>query len=125
MADDGAKSGISSGEVVWVPGRNGGRLRPWQKGQPGNPLGSSAKRRNLQRAIDSRQIPRVTPVLDSLYAEAMDGNMFAAKLWLEQVRPMNKDTQQVETAVEKKLAEMFELASAVARKRLEAPDDDD
>jgi Family of unknown function (DUF5681) len=83
-------------------------LKPWRPGQSGNPGGMSKERRELYEAIEKNHVPRVLDVLLALFNLAIEGDVAAARLWLDQVRgPVKaRSEDELERAVETKLLEM-------------------
>jgi hypothetical protein len=105
-----------SGPAVVVTQPHGGALRPWRRGQSGNPSGLSKERRELYQAIEKTEVPKVLTMLAALYDRGLEGDVAAARLWLDHVRgPVKaRDEDALEQAVEQKVMEM--IAEARARK---------
>jgi hypothetical protein len=116
MADEGS----SERATLTRPGNYGGTLKVWPKGKSGNPSGLSRERRELYRAIEEREIPKVLDMLDALYQRGIAGSDSAARMWLDHVRgPVKpRDDDAIESAVEQKVMEM--IAEARARKAAES-----
>jgi hypothetical protein len=99
-----------------IPGRNGGVLTPYRKGQTGNPGGLTPERRALLDAIEKNHIPKVTAMLDRLFDIASGDDLVpavaAAKLWLDQVRgPVKaRDDDAIMTAVHEQLVALIMAA---------------
>ena len=92
-------------------------LVPFPKGVSGNPGGLTKRERWLKDAIDEKCVPAVMEVLDALKAAALSGDVAAARLWLEQVRPIAKASQQ--NAVDTAVRARFEELISEARRKLE------
>jgi len=93
-------------------------LVPFPKGVSGNPGGMTRRERELKDAIDENCVPAVMQILDALKAAALSGDVAAARLWLEQVRPIAKASQQ--NAVDNAVRARFEELVSEARRKLEA-----
>lgn len=92
-------------------------LIPWVKGQTGNPGGLTKNERALKNAIDSEEVPKVMRMLSALRKRGLRGDVAAARLWLEQVRPIAKASQQ--SAVDAAVRARFEELVSEARQRIE------
>jgi Family of unknown function (DUF5681) len=106
-----------------VPSHGIGRLKPFPKGVSGNPGGRSNERRALDEAIEKQEIPKVHALLAALYDRAMEGDLFAAKMWLDQVRGPVKPRKEDEIgdAVESKLLELIAQAKAAKKGSQQGP----
>lgn len=111
--------GNNASAALVRPGKNGGTLRNWPRGQSGNPSGLSRERRALYKAIEESEIPKVLTMLTALYERGIAGDDAAARMWLDHVRgPVKpRDDDALEAAVEQKVIEM--VAEARARKAAE------
>lgn len=58
--------------------------KPFKPGQSGNPRGVSAHVHELQKAAEEAcTVDKVQALMDKLYSMGMDGDVPAAKLWLD------------------------------------------
>jgi hypothetical protein len=98
--------------VQVVPSHGRGRLTPWQKGQSGNPRGISPERAAMLKTLEECHLPRLPALLDALYTKALAGDVFAARLWLEQVRgPVRpRKDEEIEKAVDARIMELLQEA---------------
>lgn len=105
-----------------VPQPHGGALRPFPKGQSGNPGGQSRERLALESAIERNEIPKVLALLNALYERGLEGDVGAANAWLNRVVGPVSDDDTITAKAEKMLRALLEEAEAEARKNRNAID---
>jgi hypothetical protein len=78
---------MSTDETESIGGRNVAGLRPWRKGQSGNPLGRRAKGLATAERLRNALVEDLPDILKSVVDAAKDGDMQAARTILERVLP--------------------------------------
>ena len=80
LHDDDAVSGANTSGTAEQSRQRG--LKPWKKGQSGNPKGKSASLAAIEKLIAQLHTPNAVHVIGVLYTLAMEGNVQAADIFL-------------------------------------------